>query len=256
MRVSLRSPSDPVVGDAILFARWQHDGDEAARNELVERHLALARKLAGRYAHTQEPFDDLFQVSCIGLIKAVDRFDADRGVAFSSYAVPTILGELKRHFRDKGYALHLPRGLQELVLKVQKATGELTSRTGSSPSADEIARHLSLDLEHVLEALETIVANRAASLDEPIDREVCAESVSRHDTVGADEEGYGFIETSTSLSAAAKRLPELDRRVLALRFHGHLKQREIAEQIGVSQMQVSRILRRTTDQLRDNLELV
>jgi RNA polymerase sigma-B factor len=256
MPVSPRSPFAATVRDDVLFARWHHERDQEARNELVQRHLALARKLAGRYSHTQEPFDDLFQVSCIALIKAVDRFDPDRGAAFSSYAVPTILGELKRHFRDKGYALHLPRGLQELVLKVQRATAELTSRIGCSPTPDEIAEHLSLDLEYVLEALETIVANRASSLDEPVDRQLNAESVSRHETVGADEEGYGLVEVSASLSAAAQRLPELDRRVLALRFQGHLRQREIAEQIGVSQMQVSRILRRTTDQLRDNLELV
>jgi RNA polymerase sigma-B factor len=249
-----RSPDGRRLDAGELFRSWRIDRDHAARDELVRRHLSLARKLAGRYARTQEPFDDLFQVACLGLVKAIDRFDPDRGVAFSSYAVPTILGELKRHFRDKGWPVHLPRGLQELVLKVQEAEAALSSRTGCSPSVVEIAEYLSVETEQVLEALEAVAAHRAASMDEAIEAEAGEESTTRHDAVGVEEEGYGLIEVSASLASAAKRLPALDRQVLALRFRDELKQREIADRIGVSQMQVSRILRRITDQLRDNVE--
>lgn len=243
------------VADGVLFERWRGCGDRVARDELVVRHLSLARKLAGRYARTQEPLEDLVQVACVGLIKAVDRFDPGRG-AFSSFAVPTILGELKRHFRDKGHAIHLPRGLQELVLRVQEADGVLRARSGCSPSAVEVAQYLGVELEDVLDALEAIVAGRVGSLDEPLDVEAGEESGTRHDAVGCCEDGYGLVELASSLGVAAGRLPALDRRVLGLRFCGDLKQREIAERIGVSQMQVSRILRRATDQLRDNVELV
>ena len=248
--------SRTTESDRSLFSRWRRDGDELARNELVTRHLSLARKLASRYARTKEPFEDLYQVASLGLVKAIDRYDPDHGTAFTSFAVPTILGELKRHFRDKGYAVHLPRGLQELVLRVQDAAEELTRRTGCPPSPIEIAEHLSLELEHVLDALEAIERRRAVSMDQPIDIEAGEDSGTQHDLVGADEQGFALVEMSASLRAALRRLPALDRQVLGLRFRDDLKQREIAEQIGVSQMQVSRILRRATDQLRDNVELV
>jgi RNA polymerase sigma-B factor len=248
--------SRSTESDRILFTRWRLDGDEFARNELVTRHLSLARKLASRYARTKEPFEDLYQVASLGLVKAIDRYDPDHGSAFSSFAVPTILGELKRHFRDKGYALHLPRGLQELVLKVQDAAEALTRRAGYPPSPIEIAEHLSLELEDVLDALEATEKRRAASMDQPIDLESGEDSGTQYDLVGAEDQGYALVEMSASLRAALRRLPALDRHVLGLRFHDELKQREIAEQIGVSQMQVSRILRRATDQLRDNVERV
>ncbi len=241
-------------GEADLFVRWQSDRDEAAREVLIGRHLSLARKLAARYVRTREPFDDLFQVACLGLVKAIDRFDPARGVAFSSYAVPTILGELKRHFRDKGYPVHLPRGLQELVLKVQEAETVLGARTGCSPSVIEVAEYLSIDSEQVIEALDAIAAHHAASLDEPIAPELAEDAGTRHDIVGGEEEGYGLVETALSLAAASRQLAPQDRQVLALRFHADLKQREIAERVGVSQMQVSRILRRATDQIADQLD--
>jgi RNA polymerase sigma-B factor len=248
-------PWSPVrhEGEAGLFVRWQSARDEAAREVLIERHLSLARKLAARYVRTREPFDDLFQVACLGLVKAIDRFDPARGLAFSSYAVPTILGELKRHFRDKGYPVHLPRGLQELALKVQEADTVLGARTGSSPSVIEVAEYLSIDSEQVIEALDAIAAHHAASLDEPVAPEFAEDAGTRHDLVGGEEEGYGLVETALSLAAAGRQLPAQDRQVLALRFQADLKQREIAERVGVSQMQVSRILRRATDQLADQL---
>src|SRR5690348_18265652 len=158
----LHSPEHRQRSDAELFRQWRQDGHKAAREQLVVEHLPLARTLAARYARTQEPFEDLFQVASLGLVKAADRYDPDRGAAFSSFALPTILGELKRHFRDKGRSIHLPRGLQELVLRVQRAEEQLSSRTGRSPTVIEIADHLQLDTESVLDALEAIAARNAS----------------------------------------------------------------------------------------------
>jgi RNA polymerase sigma-B factor len=236
-----------------LFTRWRRDGDELARNELVTRHLSLARKLATRYVRTQEPLEDLYQVAALALVKAVDRFEPNHGTAFRSFAVPTILGELKRHFRDKGYGLHLHRRIQELTLRVQAAAAELTERNGHPPGPIDIAEHLSVDLECVLDALDAISKRHAVSLDEPVDLDPDADSVTRHDVVGFDDQGYGLVETSVTLRAAINRLSERDREVLEMRFRDQLKQREIAERIGVSQMQVSRILRKATDELRDDI---
>jgi RNA polymerase sigma-B factor len=248
------SPASREQTDKDLFLRWQGGGDGGAREELVRRHLSLARNLARRYTRTQEPFDDLFQVASLGLVKAIDRFDPARGTAFSSFAVPTILGELKRHFRNKGWSVHLPRGLQELVLKVQEAEAQLGSRTGRSPTVLDVAQYLSLETEQVLEALEALAAHHAASLDAPIDIEALDEPTTRHDTVGTEDQRYALVDMSSSLAAAVRRLPPADRHVFALRFGHELKQREIADRIGVSQMQVSRILRRITDQLGDELD--
>jgi RNA polymerase sigma-B factor len=215
--------------------------------------MPLARTLAARYARTQEPFEDLFQVASLGLVKAAGRYDPDRGAAFSSYALPTILGELKRHFRDKGRSIHLPRGLQELVLRVQGAEEQLSSRTGRSPTVIEIADHLQLDTESVLEALEAIAARNASSLDAPIDAEPGEDAATPHDTIGREDDGYALVEASTSLAGAVQRLRKTEREVLELRLNHGLTQSEIAKRIGVSQMQVSRILRRATDQLRETM---
>jgi RNA polymerase sigma-B factor len=238
-----------------LFRRWRDHGDHAAREQLLVRHLSLARKLATRYGRTQEPFDDLLQVASLGLLKAIDRFDPDREVAFTSFAVPTILGELKRHFRDKGWAVHLPRGLQELVLRVQDADAKLGSATGRSPTVDQIADYLNIAIEQVLEGLEAIGAHHATSMDQPIETNPDEGTSTPHDTVGTEDEGYALVETYTSLAAAVKQLRRSDREVLALRFRDDLKQSEIADRIGVSQMQVSRILRRATDQLRETVDI-
>ena len=181
-------------------------GDRAARDELVRRHLPLARTLAARYARTQEPFEDLFQVASLGLVKAASRYDPDRGAAFSSYALPTILGELKRHFRDKGRSIHLPRGLQELVMRVQSAEEQLSTRTGRSPTVIEIAEHLQLDTESVLEALEAITARNASSLDAPLEAEPGEEAATQHDMIGREDEGYALVDTSSSLAGAVQQL--------------------------------------------------
>jgi RNA polymerase sigma-B factor len=243
------------IDSAELFIRWREQGDRGAREELVRRYLPLARKLAGRYARTQEPFDDLFQVASLALVKAIDRFDHDRGLAFSSFAVPTILGELKRHFRDKGWAIHIPRGLLELMLSVQNAEATLSSRTGRSPTVVEIAEYLGVETEQVLEGLEAVSARHAASLDEPIVSDSRDESALVHESIGSDDEGYEQVDTSATLAAAVKQLRPGDRRVLALRINDELTQKEIADRIGVSQMQVSRILRRIVDELRQRIEL-
>jgi RNA polymerase sigma-B factor len=238
-----------------LFHRVHDDHDPRAREELVIRHLPLARKLAGRYARTQEPFEDLYQVACLGLVKAIDRFDTERGVTFASFAVPTILGELKRHFRDKGWAVHLPRGLQELVLKVQDADSKLNTRLGRSPTVLEIAQFLEARTEDVVEALDALAAHRAASLDAPIETGIDDGSNTRHDLVGSVDERFSLVELYASMKSAIAELSQEDQDVLALRFEEKLTQREIAGRIGVSQMQVSRMLRRITTQMRKTMEI-
>src|SRR5947209_5410026 len=163
---SLEQVPDRVDSDK-LFVRWQKSGDQRARAELVNRFLPLARNLARRYAGAREPFDDLLQVASLGLVKAIDRFDTERGAAFSSFAVPTILGELKRYFRDLGWSVHVPRGAQEQALKVQEAQERLTGQTGRPPSVAELAEYLELSIEDVLDALEAAAAHHSVSLDAP-----------------------------------------------------------------------------------------
>lgn len=168
-----------------LFLRWQQHKDQTARDELVQRFLPLARKLARRYSGAHEPFDDLFQVASYGLLKALDRFDPGRGIAFSSFAVPTIVGELKRYFRDLGWSAHVPRGAQELALKIQRAQETLTTRTGRSPTVHELAQYLELSIEQVLDGLEAAAAHHAASLDVPNDSDGEADTLA--DTWGVEE---------------------------------------------------------------------
>jgi RNA polymerase sigma-B factor len=225
-----------------LFARWQQDRDQAARDELVERFLPLARKLARRYTVAHEPFEDLLQVASYGLLKALDRFDVGRGNAFSSFAVPTIVGELKRYFRDLGWSVHVPRGAQELALKVQRTQEKLTTNTGRSPTVGELAQYLELSIEDVLEGLEAAAAHHSSSLDAPRD-DGDGEPVTLVDTFGQDDAGLQLVEDATTVAAAMQTLSERERRVLHLRFFEDRTQSEIAEQIGVSQMQISRILR-------------
>lgn len=233
-----------------LFDRWQKDHDQRAREELVERFLPLARKLARRYAGAREPFDDLVQVASLGLVKAVDRFDVSRGTAFSSFAVPTILGELKRYFRDLGWSVHVPRGAQEQALKVEEAHQQLTSKTGRPPTVDELAQYLELSVEDVLDALETAGAHHSTSLDAPRD-EVDGESTTLAEAFGEEDQRYEFVDASVTIATAARELSARERRVLVLRFVRDMTQTQIADEIGVSQMQVSRILRRALARLRE-----
>ena len=235
-----------------LFTRWQSGEDQRAREELVERFLPLARNLARRYAGAREPFDDLLQVASLGLVKAIDRFDTERGAAFSSFAVPTILGELKRYFRDLGWSVHVPRGAQEQALKVQEAQERLTSRSGRPPTVNELAEYLELTVEDVLDALETAAAHHSTSLDAP--REDRDDSGSLADAFGEEDRRYELVEETATVSVAARELTPRERRVLALRFGGDMTQTQIAQEIGVSQMQVSRILRRALTRLRELTE--
>lgn len=232
-----------------LFARLREHHDLRARAELVERFLPLARKLARRYAGAREPFDDLLQVASLGLVKSVDRFDPERGTAFSSFAVPTILGELRRYFRDLGWSVHVPRGAQEMALKVEDACQELTAKTGRAPSVTLLAEFTEMSIEDVLDALETAAAHHSVSLDVPHDDGDGA-SGTLGDTFGEDDEHYALVDASVTIAAAAQNLTARERCVLNLRFVEDRTQTQIADRIGVSQMQVSRILRGALEKLR------
>ncbi len=236
-----------------LFERWQRRQDPAARDELVERFLPLARKLARRYSGALEPFEDLLQVASLGLVKAVDRFDASRGTAFSSFAVPTILGELKRYFRDFGWAVHVPRGAQERAVKVEDARQQLSAGSGRAPTVPELAEYLELSIEDVLESLEASRAHHATSLDAPYD-EGEDDSVTAVDTFGEEDPGLRLADTRVTVGTAAHSLSPREREVLALRFVHDMTQTQIAERIGVSQMQVSRIIRRSIARLTELTE--
>jgi RNA polymerase sigma-B factor len=233
----------------ILFNRYRDDGDEAARDALIERFLPLARQLARRYQRANEPLDDLVQVASIGLVKAVDRFDLERGVAFSSYAVPTILGELKRYFRDSGWAVHVPRGTQERAMQVDRAVKELAARLGRSPSVREVADTVDASVEEVLSAMEASLAYEAVSLEAQRSAGD-AEGDTYADSIGADDERFELVEYGATIAPTLNALPGRDRLVLHLRFVEDLTQSQIAERIGVSQMQVSRLIRRALTRLR------
>lgn len=237
--------------DAALFQRWQAARDRAARDVLIARYMPLARRLASRYRSAHEPLEDLVQVASIGLIGAIERFDRDRGVAFSSFAVPTILGEIKRHFRSTAWSAHVPRRAQELALQVERASDALTSRDGRSCSVEELARYLEIDVDDVLCGLEAAAAHHAASLDAPTRSDPGEESLSLADRIGGEDLRLEHVDTNVALSAGVAQLPRLEREVLALRLNAGLKQIEIAERLGCSQMQVSRMLRRATARLRE-----
>jgi RNA polymerase sigma-B factor len=233
----------------LLFLRYRKDDDRIARDELIERFMPLARQLARRYQRANEPLDDLVQVASIGLVKAVDRFDLDRGVAFSSYAVPTILGELKRYFRDAGWAVHVPRGIQERAMQVDRALKELGGRLGRSPSVDEVAEHLDASAEDVLAAMEAGQAYEAVSLDAQRGSGD-ADSDTFADSIGVEDDRFELVEYGATLAPTLKALPKRDQIVLHLRFVEDMTQSQIAERIGVSQMQVSRLIRRALARLR------
>ncbi len=235
--------------EAALFERCRA-GDPEARAQLVECFLPLAASMARRYEASGEAMDDLIQVACLGLVKAVDRFDADKGVRFSSYAVPTILGELKRYFRDRTWAVHVPRSLNELALRLDKAVADLTRTTGHAPSLAQLAETLDVSEELVLEAMDAGRARRIGSLDA---------SPSNLEDAGSVGDSIASVRAARDQAEADDRLllhPLLatltprDRRVLQLRFQEDLTQAEIGELVGVSQMQVSRIIRNSLDRLR------
>ncbi|MHB2022490.1 MAG: RNA polymerase sigma factor SigF [Mycobacteriales bacterium] len=223
------------------------------RDELVQMHLPLVEYLARRFRNRGEPLDDLVQVATIGLIKSVDRFDLERGVEFSTYATPTIVGEIKRHFRDKGWAIRVPRRLQELKLALTKATSELSQRNGRSPTVAELARHLQISEEDVLEGLESANAYSAVSLDAPDSGDDDSPAVA--DTLGITDDALEGVEYRESLKPLLERLPPREKRILLLRFFGNMTQSQIAAELGISQMHVSRLLARTLASLREGLLL-
>ncbi|MDI2128091.1 RNA polymerase sigma factor SigF [Yinghuangia seranimata] len=220
------------------------------RDRLVEMHLPLVEHLARRFRNRGEPLDDLVQVATIGLIKSVDRFDPDRGVEFSTYATPTIVGEIKRHFRDKGWAVRVPRRLQELRLALTAATAELSQRNGRSPTVAELAVQLGISEEEVLEGLESANAYSTLSLDVP---DTDDESPAVADTLGSEDEALEGVEYRESLKPLLEQLPPREKRILLLRFFGNMTQSQIAQEVGISQMHVSRLLARTLAQLRERL---
>jgi RNA polymerase sigma-B factor len=233
-----------------LFQRFASTGDAALREELVGIHLPLVEYLARRFRNRGEPLEDLIQVGTIGLLKAIDRFDLERAVEFSTYATPTIVGELKRHFRDKGWAVRVPRRLQELNLSLTKAVAELSQEIGRSPTVAEIAGRMHLSEEEVLEGLDTSNAYAVVSLDAPSGGEDTP-SVSEH--IGVEDETLETLEYRAALGPIIAELPERERRILYLRFFRGMTQSQIAGRLGISQMHVSRLLNRTLVMLRDRL---
>jgi RNA polymerase sigma-B factor len=241
--------TDRAQEDRALFERYLDRRNPVDREMLVERFLPLARQLARRYQRPEEPFDDLVQVASLGLVKAIDRFDLDREVAFSSYAVPTILGEIKRYFRDRTWSVRVPRDLQEMALKVDRAVSQLALDLHRQPSVAEIAEAVESTEEEVLEALEASGAYRATSLETPRGSEDDAGDT-LGDTIGRDEGGFALAEHRATLEQLLRSVTPREREVLRLRFEQDLTQAEIGERIGVSQMQVSRIIRQSLNRLR------
>ena len=243
-----RNRSGPKSRDyeAELLRRYAQTRDSALKEELVGRLLPLARSLALRYRGAPEQFDDLLQVASLGLVKAIDGFDPERGTTFAAYAAPTILGELRRHFRDRVWELRLPRRLQERTLLIQAAVRKLSDERGRSPSVAQIAQYLELSNEEVTESLQADQARRTVSLDAPRDRHE-AESVPMVETLERHELGYEAVEAG--LAAESAGLDDRERSILHLRFERDLTQYEIGRRLGVSQMQVSRIMRRALRKL-------
>lgn len=236
----------------ILFRRYRGHRDQAAREELVRRYLPLARSLARRYSRSSEPYEDLVQVASLALLKAIERFDPERGIDFRAFAIPTILGELKRYFRDAAWAVHVPRSVQERALVVEEANERLTNQLGRPPSVREIAADLDLTNEDVLDGLKAAQAYDTLSLDEsPGSPSLDGDETTLGDTLGADDERYELIESDVAVAEAVQTLPERDRRILYLRFVKEMTQSEIAAQMGVSQMQISRLLQRSLSQLAE-----
>jgi RNA polymerase sigma-B factor len=243
-------PTEGLADDNTLLRRFRATRDQASREELVNRFLPLARGLAMRYAGGAEPTDDLMQVASVGLIAALDRFDPDRGVAFPAFAGPTILGELRRHFRDRVWTLRVPRGLQEQIRDVEAAVIKLSNDLERSPTVAELAAELGTDEATVLEALEASDARRTMSLDQSAGGEEPADA-SIGERIGDADPGFELVEERAALRSSMIVLTDLEREVLRLRFVEDLTQSRIAARVGYSQMHVSRILRRALERLRE-----
>ena len=227
-------------------------GSAHARDALVHLHLPLVEYCARRFRNRGEPFEDLVQVGTIGLIKAIDRFDDGRGVEFTTYATPTILGEIKRHFRDKGWAIRVPRRLQELRLAISSHTGDLTQQLGRSPTPRELATAIGCSVDDVMEGLESANAYATVSLDAPDDSEDSAATML--DALGIDDENLGHVELRESIRPMLDRLDQRSQQILVLRFFRNMTQTQIAAEVGISQMHVSRLLARSLEELRAALQ--
>jgi len=235
-----------VEAERELFARFKQTGDPAIRNELAERHRGLAVTLARRFNGRGEPLDDLLQVAMIALLRAIERFEPERGNSFTTFATPTVLGELRRHFRDHTWALKVPRPIKDLHLRVRPAVSELRTELGRAPTVPELARHLGCSDETILEALEVSAAYRPGSIHAP---SAAGEGLSLEERLAADGDPLHSFEVVQTVRSIIARLPERERTVLQLRFYDELSQSEIAQRVGLSQMHVSRILRATLERL-------
>jgi RNA polymerase sigma-B factor len=236
--------------NALLIA-YHREGDVRARDQLLVDLMPLVRALASRYAGRGEPLEDLVQVGALGLIKAVDRFDVDRGVEFSSYAVPTIVGEIRRHFRDKAWAMHVPRRLKELSVRLSRILDELTTELGRSPTVAELAEATGVEEEEVIDALDSAHAYSTRSLQAPFDDEG---EDSLFDKLGVEDQGYAEVEDESLVSAGLDTLDERERRIVELRFFYEMTQSQIAAELGISQMHVSRLLRRALGTMRGRID--
>jgi RNA polymerase sigma-B factor len=234
--------------DKALLRRYHVQGDMAARDELIERSMPLVRSLARRYANRGEQLDDLVQIGAIGLIKAIDRFDVDRGFELTTYATPNIIGEIKRHFRDKGWSVRVPRGLQELNVRLTRLVEQLTVELGRSPTIAELAQSADVDEEQVLEALESGRAYTSVSLSGGADED--GGELDPLEAIGSEEPAYAVSEDRALLAPGFRALDERERSILHLRFFEGLTQSQIAAQVGISQMHVSRLIRRSLEKIR------
>ena len=234
-----------------LMRRWHDEGDDRARDRLAELFLPLACRLAKRYHSPYEPLEDLTQVASLGLLGAIDRFDSSRGIEFRSFAIPTILGELKRHFRNTGWTAHVPRGAQDLALRVDRAAREITDTTGRPPTPEEIAAFLEIELSDVLVGIDAATAHFSLSLDAPVAASDAQEPRFLSDELGRADGGFDLVDAKLSLAVEISHLPHRERTALQLRLEQDLKQSEIARRMGCSQMQVSRLLRQAATRVRE-----
>ena len=238
--------------DKVLLRRYHEQGDLQAREQLIEQYMSLVRSLARRYSYRGEQFDDLVQIGSIGLIKAIDRFALSRSVELTTYATPNIIGEIKRHFRDRGWAVRVPRGLQELNVKLSKLVEQLTVQLGRSPTIPELAKAAGVEEEEVLEALESGRAYTALSLSQGGGQED-GEELDPLETLGEIEHEYEVSENRAVLAPGFRVLDERERAILHLRFFEGLTQSQIAQQVGISQMHVSRLIRRALEKIREEI---
>lgn len=239
--------------EAQLFVELRDTGSPLAREALIRRYLPLARHTARRFHRGSDSLDDVYQVASYALVKAIDGFDPDRGLAFSSYAIPTISGELKRYARDTGWGMRVPRGLQERVLDVERAIADLTGSGRRSPTPAEIARYMGITSEEVLEAMEAGSNHMLESLDTPFAAGE-ADVATRLDHIGSNDPRYELVDDIQAVAPVVRELPDRERQILSLRFGEELPQSEIARRLGISQMHVSRLLRRTLDELAENVK--